>query len=339
MWRRPSFVVACGIAAGVLFSASCGYVGPIVPPSPELPNAITDLAVIERGNQLAISFSTPPRTTDNTAIKRFSKIDLAIGPDIQPWDFERWSQTARHMELSPPPPNDPNAPLYQAMHASQPVSDWVGKKIAVAVRTAVKKKDHFSQWSNRVVLSVIPPLHPPVVSVQPAAEGYRLTWPEERPGMHFDIFRQGPSDKQPTAIGASEKPEYLDTTSQWDTPYTYTVVALLGSAESLPSEPVHIVHADTFPPSVPAGVTALATPESIDITWQHVTSANLKGYYLYRSVNGGPFTRDGALLTLPAYSDHNVEHGKTYRYEVSSLSQKGYESAKSAPSPEVTYEP
>jgi fibronectin type 3 domain-containing protein len=33
---------------------------------------------------------------------------------------------------------------------------------------------------------------------------------------------------------------------------------------------------------------------------------------------------------LPAYSDHGVEHGKTYRYEVSAIDQKGNESARSA---------
>jgi fibronectin type 3 domain-containing protein len=42
------------------------------------------------------------------------------------------------------------------------------------------------------------------------------------------------------------------------------------------------------------------------------------------------------LLTLPTYSDHNVEHGKTYRYQVSAVDQKNNESAKSAVA-EVAY--
>src|SRR5579875_1736448 len=198
------------------------------------------------------------------------------------------------------------------MQTSQPASSWQGQTIAVAVRTAVKKTDHYSQWSNRVVLTVIPPLQPPEVHVEAIPEGYRLTWTVERP-------------------------EYVDSTAKWDTPYTYSVVALLGAAESLPSPPVPVMHADTFPPAVPTGVTALATPDSIDVSWQRVTSPNLQGYYVYRSVNGGPFTRQGGLLAVPSYSDRNVEHGKTYRYAISSLSQKGFESAKSAPSAEVTF--
>jgi hypothetical protein len=327
LWMLPVCVVLL----------SCGYMGPVVPPSPEIPNAITDLSAIERGDQIDITFSTPPRTTDNRAIVRFSKIDLAVGRDVRPWDFDRWSQLATHFELTPPPPNDPDAPIYRGMHFHEPAASWVGQTIAIAARTAVKKKDHFSQWSNRVLLHVIPPLRPPVVAVIAVPAGYRLTWAENRPGMHFLIYRQGPSDKEPVQVGTSDQPEYLDTTSQWDTPYAYTVIAQLESAESLPSRPVHVFHADTFPPAVPEGVAAIATPGSIDVTWQHVTSANLKGYYVYRSVNGGPFVRQGGLITLPAYSDRAVEHGRSYRYAISSLSQKGYESNKSAPSEPVTF--
>ncbi|MGH9609319.1 MAG: fibronectin type III domain-containing protein [Bryobacteraceae bacterium] len=330
--------MACLTAAiCVTFSVSCGYIGPVVPPSPLLPSAITDLKAVERGNQLSVSFSTPPRTTDGRAIKKFSKVDLVIGPVVHPWNFAHWSQTAKHHELPPPPPNDPNAPLYHAMQAAEPISAWVGQTIAVAVRTAVKEKDHFSPWSNYVVLKVIPPLKPPVVKAQASAGGYRLTWHEEKSGMHFDIYRQGPSDKAPIQIGTTKKPEYLDATSQWNTRYAYTIIALLDAAESLPSQPVRVMHADTFPAAVPTGLTALATPSSIELSWQRVSSANLKGYYVYRSVSGGPFVRVGGLLTLPAYADQAVEHGKTYRYEVSSISQKGYESAQSAPTQTVTF--
>lgn len=326
--RRLALAVAASLC---LFSLSCGYIGPIVPPSPEIPNTVTDLSAVERGTKVEIHFSTPPRTTDNRAIKTFSKIDLAIGP------ANDWPQAAQHHDLPLPPANDPDAPLYQPMRTTEPASNWVGRKIAIAVRTAVKEKGHFSQWSNRVVLNVIPPLHPPTVAAKATAAGYHLIWQAERPGMHFDIYRQAPSDKQPVQIGTADKPEYLDTTSAWDTYYAYTVIALLGDAESLPSEPVRVIHSDTFPPAVPEGVAALATPESIDISWQRVPSANLKGYYLYRSIGGGSFERIGDLLTLPTYADHAVEHGKTYNYEVSSVSQKGYESAKSAATAKILF--
>ncbi len=307
-----------------------------MPPSPELPNPVTDLAVVERGDNLIITFDTPPRTTDALAIKSFSTIDLRIGPAVTPFDFDRWAASARKYELPIPGPNDPDDPKPKPISKSVPVSDWQGQRIAVAVRTAVKKTDHFSQWSNRVALEVIPPLKAPVITVQGTKDGYKLTWAEEQPGLHYQVWRQGPHQNAPVQIGTAEKPEYVDTTSQWDTPYIYTVVAQQDLAESLPSNAVPANEPDTFAPSVPASITALAGPDTIEVSWSRSPESDLKGYYLYRSVNGSPLTRVGDLLSLPTYSDHNVEHGKTYRYAVSSVDQKNNESEKSSIA-EVTF--
>jgi len=329
---------AVAVAFSLLAILSCGYRGPIAPPSPELPNPVTDLAVVERGDRLVVTFTTPIRTTDSLAIKRFSEIDLRIGAAANPFDFDRWAASAQQFRLNPPPPNDPDDPKPRPMKDSVPVSGWQGQRIAVAVRTAIKKSDHYSQWSNVGRIEIVPPLQPPDVKWEASKEGYKLTWAEERPGVHYDVFRQGPNEKTPAAqIGTAEKPEYVDTTSQWDTPYTYTVIAKQGGAESLASEPIRVIHADTFPPRVPAGVTVLATPESIDVSWERSPEADLKGYYVYRSVDAGPLVKQADLVNLPAYSDHNVEHGKTYRYAISAVDQKGNESEKSAPAAEVVF--
>jgi fibronectin type 3 domain-containing protein len=212
-----------------------------------------------------------------------------------------------------------------------PASEWSGKRIAIAVRTAVKRADHYSPWSNRVVLTVMPPLKPPVIQSEATAQGVRLSWPSEGEGVSYRVYRQGPGDKQPVEIGTSDKPEYVDGSAQYDTHYEYSVVAVHGSAESLMSNPEPITPVDVFPPAIPAGVTALAAPESIELSWQRSPESDLKGYYLYRSVDGSPFVKIGSLLQLPTYSDHDVAHGKAYRYEVSSVDQKDNESDKSKP--------
>ncbi len=321
--------IACVISTFLL--TGCGYVGPILPPSPQLPSAITDLQAIERGDQIVIGFTTPVRTTDSLAIRQFSEIDLRIGSASIPFDFDQWAATATRYSLTPPPPNDRDDPQPVPLEKTIPVSEWLNKRIAVAVRTAVKKTDHYSQWSNRVVLDVVPPLKAPEVKAAATARGVLLTWEGQGSGMEYRVFRQGAGDQQPVEIGTSKTPDYLDTTAQYDTAYTYTVVTTEGSAESLASKPVPVTPVDIFPPSVPASIAALAGPDSIEISWQRSPEQDLKGYYLYRSVNGGPFARIADLLALPTYSDHKVERGKTYRYEVSAIDQKGNESAKSAP--------
>ena len=301
-----------------------------MPPSPELPTAVTNLSVVEQGDHIQIVFSTPARTTDNLPIKRFSNIDLRVGAAGSPFDLERWSTTAKRYPLEPPEPNDPDDPRPQTLEKTIPVSDWIGQRIAVAVRCAVKKKGHYSPWSNIARLQIIPPLQPPVIKLETTAQGVHITWPPQGEGLHYEIYRQRAGEEQPEHIGTAEHAEYVDTTAQYDTHYEYSVVAAKNSAESLPSKTESVTPVDVFPPSIPASITGLATPNSIEVSWQRSPESDLKGYYMYRSVNGGPFTRQGDLLTLPTFSDRNVEHGKTYRYEVSAVDQKNNESGKSS---------
>lgn len=326
---------AVAAAAAFLLGIGCGYVGPVVPPSPELPRPVTDLKVLERGDQLIINFSTPVRTTDNLTIEHFSDVDLRIGPAVTPFDFEQWEATAKQYQLPLPRGNqDPDSPRPIPISKSIPAAEWGGKRVAVMVRTSVKKTGHFSQWSNREVVEVVPPLEQPVLKVSAVKGGYMLTW-DAVPDVKYRILRQAPG-QAPVEIGTADASPYLDDTSQWDIRYTYTAVAQQKSAESLPSEPVSLIHANTFPPAAPESLAALGGPESIELSWSRNVEPDLKGYYVYRSVDGGPLERLGDLINVPTYSDHKVEHGKTYRYAVAALSHNGQESEKS-PTREVVF--
>jgi len=328
-------VAATGLSLAFLLCTGCGYVGPIVPPSPQLPNPVTDLKVIERGDQLLINFSTPVRTTDSLAIEHFSEVDLRIGPAVTPFDFESWAASAKQFQLPVPAMDDAGTHKPVPVSKSIPAAEWAGKRVAVLVRTAVKKTGHYSQWSNRAVLEVVAPLKSPAIEVTAVKQGYMLTW-KAISDAQYRILRQGPGQNAPLEIGAAAASPYLDETSQWDTRYTYTVVAQQKTAESLPSEPVSITHANTFPPSGPESLAALGGPESIELSWSRNVEPDLKGYYVYRSVNGGPFDRLGDLTNVPTYSDRKVEHGKTYSYTVTAVNQNGKESEKS-PAREVIF--
>ena len=320
--------MASAAALGCL--CACGYVGPVVPPSPELPGTITDLTVVERGDRIYIGFTTPVRTTDNLPITHFSEMDLRMGSAPQPFDFDRWSAAAKRIPLEPPEPSGHDDPRPHAMQDTVPVSGWVGQHIAVAVRSAIKRKDHYSQWSNVVRLDIVSPLAAPAIRLEATAQGVKVSWPAEGQGLHFDVYRQGPGDKEPVNVGTAERNDFVDTAAQYDTRYRYFVIAAKAQAESPPSKTAEITPIDIFPPSVPASITALATPVSIEVSWQRSPEPDLKGYYIYRSADGGAFTRIGDLLTLPTYSDHQVEHGKSYRYAVTAIDQKNNESAKSS---------
>ena len=327
--------VSCGLA--LLWCSGCGYVGPVVPPSPELPNPVTDLKAIEKGDQILINFSTPVRTTDNLTITHFSDVDLRIGTAVTPFDFDSWAAAAKQYQLPLPEVSDVDSPRPVPVSKSIPAAEWAGKRVAVLVRTSEKKTGHFSQWSTRGVLTVVKPLATPDVTVTPVKAGYMLTWKAPATtDVTYQILRQGPGQTSPIEIGTADASPYVDESSQWDTRYTYMLVARKDAAESLPSEPVSITHANTFAPAAPASLAALGGPESIELSWSRNVEPNLKGYYVYRSVNNGSFEHLGDLINVPTYSDHKVEHGKTYRYAVTAVSQNGIESEKS-PAREVVF--
>ncbi len=326
------------LASVLALNVGCGYVGPVVPPSPMTPLPVSDLAVVERGDKLIITFNTPAATTDALGVTHLSDIQLRMGPAPEPFDIAQWESSSRLYELTPPAEQpDAEDPTPEPMKKILPVADWQGKQIIVAVRTAVKGERHFSQWSNRVVINVERPLQPPVLKVEGTSQGYRLTWEAERPGLHYQVMRSSPTDKAPVIVGTAEKNEFVDTTSQWDTPYDYTVTAQDGAlVESLPSAAVHKEEPDKFAPSVPSDLTALAGPDSIEISWTRSPEPDLKGYLVYRSTNKGPFMVVGELTALPTFSDRKAEHGRTYQYAVSAVDNKNNESDKSKPV-EVTF--
>lgn len=314
-----------------VLSIGCGYVGPIQPPSPQIPAQVKDLAAVQRGGKIEIAFHTPPRTTDNISIKKFLEIDLSIGAQPTPFNLVAWEKTAKPFLLPIPPPNDPLDPKPLPVTASLPIEDFVGKHVSVAVRTAVKEGDHYSSWSNRIELDVTEPVSTPAdVKIAASAAGVVVSWSPVASADHYRILRQAPNEKAFSEVGSTQDTNFIDAGSQFDVAYSYQVVALNAGAESAPTPPLQITPVDTFPPAVPSGVAALAGPESIELSWQRSPEADTAGYYIYRSVDGSPFTRLGDRVTLPTFSDRNIERGKTYRYQITAVDQKNNESDRSA---------
>lgn len=331
---RALFLALCSVT--FLFTG-CGYVGPVLPPSPRIPDAINNLNVVERGDEIVITFSTPPRTTDLLPIEEFSNVDLRVGPSVEPFDQAKWEASARayavpHQYVG----GDEEEPRSLPVTRSIPVSEWQGKKVDVLVRTSVRKRDHFSAWSNRITLDVLPPLASPALKVEATAAGYKLTWTADSRANKFQILRQAQGEKAPSVVGISDKTEYVDGTAQWDKTYAYNVIAQTGMAESLPSPAVSMNKPDTFAPAVPIGLVALAGSDSVELSWKRNEELDFKNYVLLRSVDSGPFRQVGGPLNLPSYTDRDVQHGKRYRYQLSAVDIKGNGSENSTPA-EVSY--
>jgi hypothetical protein len=311
------------LAAAVLVFSACGFIGDPLPPLANVPSRVTDLAAIQRGSRVIVQFTVPAKTTEGHPIPQPLKLDLRAGA-AEKFEENRWAAQAR--QFPAPPLTGPTA-RYEI-----PASEWTGKEIIFGVRP-VAGNGKQAPWSNFVVVPVVAAPEMPR-SVLPTAvpKGVRLTWQARGPA--FRVFRKIP-DQEFALLATVEKPEWLDTTTEFGQPYVYlvqTVVTLADqkSAESDLSAEAPITPRDTFPPAAPANLHPSVAPNSIELNWERNTESDLAGYRVYRSTSGGPFTKIADVSVIPSYSDRSAEHGLSYRYSVTALDRSGNESPRSA---------
>ena len=312
---RAIFLPCCVLAYALM--VACGSVGEPLYPALRIPNRVTDLSAIERGDQIDVTFSTPSHTTEGLVIKSIGKIDLRIGINNESSNFEvnRWASTAQQIDVPVPDALG----FVRKMIPAQP---FVGKDEVVAVRVA-NEKGRFSDWSNVVTIVVEPPLAPPSsIKAEPAPQGVQLSW--TAPGStKFNVYRKTEEEKTPNLLASSDEPSYLDNTAEFGKTYEYYIEGLYDKTATEVAGPVTITPKDIFPPAAPTGLTASAGVGSVELAWERNTETDFKEYRVLRAEGDGAFTQIAAGLDAPSYSDHAVEAGKRYRYEISAVDQNG----------------
>jgi hypothetical protein len=316
-----NFVCVAALAA---FLGGCGYPGEPLPPSLKIPLPVQDLRVVEFGDRLVAAFTAPALSTDGVTLTVLEGAELRVGPGAKDFQLDRWLAGTTAVPISVSQPG--------AVTTSVPVASWINREVVMAVRVTGPKR-HASDWSNLAVIQVVPPVARPAnLQAKATAAGVELTW--QSPETRFQVFRQGPGDKSPQPLSTAEKPEYTDPSAQYGKTYAYSVQAIRGTAQSEVAAAPPITPADKFSPEAPSGLTGIAGAGSVQLAWERNLESDLKGYFVYRSVDNGPFVKLGETDT-PAYSDATVQTGKQYRYAVSAVDQSGNESAQCPPQ-EVT---
>ena len=311
--RMPSIllVFVCAVLA------DCGYVGEPLYPALNIPARVSDLSAVERGNKIEVGFTMPALTTEGLTLKSIGSVELRAGPNPAGNGFQvdQWATSAKRIDVSIPLQIGP-------VRAETPLQEYVGKEIIVAVRVG-NAKGRMSEWSNLVIVQVKPPLATPSdLRTIPVAQGVRLEWhaPEE---PKFRIFRSTEKESNPVELATVEKPEYLDTSTEYGKTYVYYVQGVDEKVESDVAGPVSITTKDTFPPAAPSGVTASAGINTIELAWERNTEPDFKGYRVYRSTDAGEFEKIADSIEAPSYSDSRIESGKHYRYQIVAIDQAG----------------
>ena len=313
------------LLAAALLAASCGYIGGPQAPLANVPARVLDLAAVQRGDKIIVQFTIPATTTENIAIKDPLALDLRIGTGVNPFSADRWAEQAKQV---PPPKTAKGLVRYEI-----PSAAWTGKEVTIGVRT-MGANSKPSEWSNMVqVQAVPPPAQPTGVRGESTPAGVRLTWRAN--GEHFRVLRTSSGEQQYAVVGADVRaPEFVDPTAAVGTEYSYlvqTFVPLGNNKEAQSDLSAEYKFTRQAPlPAIPAGLLAITASDSIELSWDSNPGTETTGYRIYRAAPGGEFTKIGEVSAVPTYSDHAIEHGKTYRYAVSAIDKDGRESTRSA---------
>ena len=307
-----------------LFLVGCGTIGEPLYPALNIPTRVGDLTAVERGDKIQIRFTIPPLTTEGLAIKNIGSIDLRIGPsDGSAFQVDEWAASAKNITVTAPVEPGP-------VEASAPAGEFIGKQVVVAVRLS-NIRGRLSAWSNLVIVPVETPLPvPTALEATAVAEGVRVAWTAPNENA-FRVFRKTGEEKEATVVGTSDKPEYVDSTTEYGKTYEYSVQATHEKAESEIAGPASVTPKDIFPPRVPTGLTASVGVGAVELAWERNSEPDFKQYRVYRSEEGGPFVKIAEGLESPNYSDRKVAAGKHYRYQVTAEDQSTNESKPSDP--------
>lgn len=364
-----------GLAAGLAL-AGCGTPGAPLPPSLNLPEAAKDLAAVRAGNQVSLTWTMPKRTTDKLLLNEKSAVPVRIcrkdaagicdpvGVQLAfaPGATGKFTDTLpAALSDGPPRPlsyfveiknrNGRSAGLSNAA----PILAGQAPAPVTGLSAELRKQGVLLRWVNSgslAPLSVIR-LHRTLLTPSTAKPREGLLTPPAEPNEQNLIVESCAPDPSPGLCRA------IDKSIRFGEAYEYRAqrvarITVGGKTVELAGElspPIRVEALDVFPPEVPTGLAAVATPgengaaPAIDLSWQPVTDSNLAGYAVYRFEKVGEAEpawqriSPAGPLVPPAFHDAQVQPGHTYHYAVTSISQSGHESARSVETEETVPSP
>ena len=362
---RPRLAIVA-LAATVAL-CGCGLPGAPQAPSLNLPRKVADLTAARAGNQVALHWTMPSRNTDSTLMKgpveaQICRRDEAVGP----------CAFTGTLQLAP----GANGIATQVMPA--PLATGSPRAVTYFIELKNSRGRSAGLSNGATVLAGQAPSPVTGLTAEMARDGVVLHWDELPPGRQAGatevrlqrtlVSSAAPRPARGELIAPPPEPGVqnllvpegataggaLDKSIRFGEVYEYRAQRVLretvnGQTLELTSElslPVRIHVLNTFPPSVPTGLVAVATPAengaptSVDLSWQP-DSEPISGYVVYRRQSGQQWQRISPPQPVvgPAFRDQHAEPGQSYEYAVSAVGSNGLESARSAETQETVPSP
>ncbi len=199
-----------------------------------------------------------------------------------------------------------------------------------------------SRGSNTASFVPLPPPSTPTgVEATPEPGGVRLRWeaaPEEDEILGYQIYRKAPLA---TLYGESigdvppDRLDYIDRSARFGAKYVYAVTAIGMRApliESALGGEVQIAFRDDFAPAPPRGLVVLAEVGSTRVVWEIGREADIAGYIVSVSRDGGePVELTPEPIAVNEFVHTGTESGVSYAYTVVAVDQSGNRSGPSRP--------
>jgi hypothetical protein len=342
-------LLALTLASAVGWLFGCGVQGTPRPPQVERPVKITNLTVMQVGQNLEMHFALPQQTTEGERLTKPLEIEIlrAIAPQTAEMaksklpEPEIWTRLTRD-EWAPYARD--NVVSFSEHLTGREFHDWQSQTLVVTVRTLTRGFHHRpveSDSSNYVdvgiydvseaVENVKGVLTEKAVELQFSAPARTLSGAPIHNLAGYRIYRSSSGESGPfELLGEIPTPPYRDAQFEFGKTYYYQVSAVFGApghpALSEASSPVKVVARDIFPPAAPQGLEGLYSAGAVELVWTANTEADLAGYNVYR-LDGQPAQKvNKELVRTPQFRDTSAAPGKAYTYYVTAVDQSGNES-------------
>jgi hypothetical protein len=339
---------------------ACGVPGIPKPPSLDLPQLVTDLHAVRKGNNVFLAWTVPTETTDFLPSRHLGVTGICRSTGAAMSDCRNpVGEIAPAKSQTPQSARSKSAKSVktQESYADPLPTGVLTDNPAAEIFYAVSVSNDSNRSAGLSNVVQVPAIVAPAAQAdfrgEPTAGGIVLTWAEilpsaNRPELRYinRVYRREEGSTVDTVVGETplETTQLVDQSFEWEKTYLYratvvTQIRLEGKSESQfegdDSPVVRVFAHDVFPPAVPSGLQAvfsgLGQQPFVDLIWAPDAEADLAGYNIYRREEGSePRRINSELQKAPAFRDTNVASGHTYFYSVSAVDVRGNESAHSA---------
>jgi hypothetical protein len=351
------------LTTGTAALAGCGVPGIPKAPSLDLPEPVTNLRAVRKGDSVYLDWALPSETTDRLPVRRLGPTRICRSMDAA------MSGCANPLTQVAPPrlalagakqnksakPATPWQASYKDRIPPTLLVEQPGAQIFYAI-SVLNENGRSAGISNIVHVPALAALPPPSgFRAQVRAEGVVLSWtaippPPELAGLReaYRVYRRLQGENTDAVagevpLGASPTTQLVDHSFDWEKTYFYRVTVVLliperGEPETQfegeDTPAVEIFAHDVFPPAVPSALQAVFSGVGqrpfIDLIWAPDTDADLAGYNVFRHEGEAePVQINSELVKAPAFRDMNVASGRKYFYSVSAVDVRRNESARS----------